>query len=251
MTDPNKTHITAILDRSGSMRPLAVETIGGFNRFLADQKAAPGTGTLTMVLFDDKYETPHKDVNLQSVPDLTDKVYYARGMTALYDAIGKAVIETGATLAAMSEDQRPGSVIVLIITDGQENASHDFANEEGRLKVQEMDKHQTDVYGWNFIFMGANIDAKAVGGSLGVDTSRSFNYTPDSVGTQAVYNVASSGTKGLRHRASVGESMKSFGLVDDPNAVLGGPVLHSTAVQGTPDPVTPRGRKTGTASTPK
>ena len=221
MSNKNKTHITAILDRSGSMRGLTTETIGGFNRFINEQKDAQGSGTFTMVLFDDKYEVPFNGIDLDVVPVLTTDLYSARGMTSLYDAIGKSVRDTENFLSTIPEDQRPGSVIFLIVTDGQENSSKEFAGEAGRLRVQEMVKNQTEKFDWNFIFMAANIDAKVVGDSLGVDSNRSFNYSPDSAGTEAVYSVASSGTLGIRNMASAERRMRDYNLVADPNAVLG------------------------------
>lgn len=234
MTDPNRTHITAVLDRSGSMDSLTSNTIGGFNRFLADQKAAPGDATLTLVLFDGAYELPYNTRNIRDIPDLTDKVYYARGMTALYDALGKAIIDTGKTLSETPEDQRPGTVIILVMTDGQENSSIEFRGEVGRLRVQQMVKTQTETYNWNFIFMGANIDSKAVGASLGVSAERSLTYIANSAGTEAAYETMSSGTKGLREHTRTKGAYGTTKFVEDPDAIIGGPVLNNTKISGTP-----------------
>jgi von Willebrand factor type A domain len=236
MANTNRTHITAVLDRSGSMRNLEADTIGGFNKFLEDQKATEGEATLTLVLFDDNYEVPFLSKNLKDIPELTNKVYFARGMTALYDALGKAIIETGKTLAAIPEDMRPGTVIVLVMTDGEENSSKEFAGEPGRQRLAAMVKTQTEVYKWAFIFMGANIDAKAVGASIGVESSRSLNYTADKVGTRAVYEVMSSGTKGLRDHARTRGTKGSTNFVDDADAVIGAqpPASKSTKLSGTP-----------------
>lgn len=233
MVDINRTHITAVLDRSGSMRTLAADTIGGFNKFLEDQKAAPGDATLTLALFDSEYEVPYDAKDIKDIPELTNKVYFARGMTALYDALGKAILDTGAALAAIPEDQRPGTVIVLVMTDGEENSSVEFAGEAGRQRVQAMVKEQTDTYKWSFIFMGANIDAKAVGASLGVAAARSLNYTADTAGTRAAYEVMSSGTKGLREHARSGGMKGTTSFVDDPDAVIGGPTPHKSKPSGT------------------
>lgn len=238
MVDINRTHITAVLDRSGSMRKLEADTLGGFNKFLSDQKATEGEATLTLVLFDDQYEVPYLARNIKDIPDLDSKVYFARGMTALYDAMGKAIIETGRTLAAIPEDMRPGTVIFLVMTDGEENSSKEFSGEPGRLRLQEMVKLQTDVYKWAFIFMGANIDAKAVGASIGVASARSLNYTGDTIGTRAAYEVMSSGTKGLRDHTRTRGLVGSESFVDDPDAVIGAqvPAPVATKVSGTPSP---------------
>lgn len=239
MTDINRTHITAVLDRSGSMRALESDTIGGFNKFLEDQKATEGEATLTLVLFDDHYDVPHLSKNIKEIPELTNKLYFARGMTALYDALGKAIIDTGIALAALPEDQRPGTVIVLVMTDGEENSSKEFGGEEGRQRVQAMVKTQTEVYKWSFVFMGANIDAKAVGASLGVAAAQALNYTSDSHGTRSAYEAMSSGTKGLRDHTRTKGALGRTKFVDDPDAVIGGPVLNNTKISGTPPTNTP------------
>lgn len=240
MVDINRTHITAVLDRSGSMRNLEADTIGGFNKFLDDQKAAEGEATLTLVLFDEQYEVPYSSKNLKDIPGLDNKLYFARGMTALYDALGKAIIETGKTLAAIPEDMRPGTVIVLVMTDGEENSSKEFAGEPGRERLAAMVKAQTDIYKWSFIFMGANIDAKAVGASIGVASARSLNYTGDSVGTRSAYEAMSSGTKSLRDHTRTRGLVGSENFVEDPDAVIGAQIPAtksrgtSTKVSGTP-----------------
>lgn len=234
MVDTNRTHITAILDRSGSMGDLVTETIGGFNKFLDDQKALPGDATMTLVLFDNEYEVPYNARDLKEVPPLTEAVYYARGMTALYDAIGKSIIDTGAALAKLPEEQRPGTVIVLIITDGAENSSKEFRGELGRQRVQAMVQEQTKKYSWQFIFMGANIDAKAVGASIGVAVNSSLNYKGDAQGTRAVYDVMSSGTSRRRNFDRTKGVLGSESFVDDPDAVIGATPGTPTKVQGTP-----------------
>ena len=234
MTDPNRTHITAVLDRSGSMANLVVETIGGFNKFIEDQKATPGEATLTLALFDNHYEVPYKARDLKDIPPLDQKVYFSRGMTALYDALGKAIIDTGMDLAAMPEEQRPGTVIVLVMTDGQENSSKEFAGEEGRQRVQAMVQEQTTKYSWTFVFMGANIDAKAVGASMGVSASTSLNYSGDEAGTRAAYAAMSEGTRRRRDYTRSAGAEGSMDFVDDPDAVIGGPVLNNTKISGTP-----------------
>jgi uncharacterized protein YegL len=221
MTDPNRTHITAVLDRSGSMAHLTSDTIGGFNGFLKDQRALPGSASLTLILFNTEYTVVHDAMDLKNVPDITKRVYSANGGTALYDALAKAIQTTGAALSKLSEDQRPGAVIVLVMTDGQENSSQEFPREAGRQAVQAMVKHQTEAYSWNFVFMGANIDAKAVGESLGVHLSCSVDYVASAQGTSEAYKLMSQGTQCLRERSARGEKGGEF--FKDPNALVGAP----------------------------
>lgn len=186
------------------------------------------------MLFDNEYEVVYDAVDIKKVPDLTKEVYFARGMTALYDAMGKAIISTGKALAAMSEENRPGAVIFLVITDGAENSSKEFQGEPGRQKVRSMVEHQTKTYNWTVVFMGANIDAKAVGASLGVSAATSLGYMGDSVGTRSAYEAMSKGTTRRRDftRSAGLEGTSSF--VDDPDAIIGASSKSSTKVQGTP-----------------
>lgn len=221
MTDPNRVHITAVIDRSGSMEGLTNETVTGFNKFLKDQKAHPGSATLTLVLFNTDYTVVHDAVDIQKVPDLTADVYNANGYTALYDAMAEAIKRTGTALEAKSEAERPGAVIVLVMTDGQENSSKEYGGRRGLESVQRMVKHQTDKYSWNFVFMGANIDSKTVGTNLGVRADYSVDYLSNSKGTSDAYEVLSVGTRALRDHSSKGGDMKSVKFFDDPDAVIG------------------------------
>ncbi len=150
MVDKNLTEIVAILDRSGSMQNLRTDTIGGFNSFIAEQKKAEGKAVLTLVQFDDLYQIDYEGKDINDVADLDETTYVPRGSTALLDAVGRTINAVGSRLAKLPEDQRPGQVIFLVITDGQENTSREFQAE----KVKEMVKHQTDTYQWSFIFMG-------------------------------------------------------------------------------------------------
>ena len=159
MTKENFTSLNVILDRSGSMRKIAAETIEGFNCFLAQQQKLEGEATLTLAIFDDKYELIHDCVPLKDVQPLTSEIYYARGYTSLLDAVGKTINTTGVKLAAMAEEDRPSKVLFLIMTDGQENSSVEFVGD----KIKEMINHQRDKYAWNFIFIGANQDVIMAG----------------------------------------------------------------------------------------
>lgn len=178
------TEVVFILDRSGSMSSLTNDTIGGFNSFVEQQKKEAGECFLTTILFDDQYDVLHDHIDIQEVKPLTDREYFARGMTALLDATGKAISTVGNRLAVTNEDERPENVIVVITTDGQENSSKEFTAE----KIKEMVSHQEEKYKWSFLFLGANIDAFATGGAYGFDASRTAQYTADAIGTQTLYS---------------------------------------------------------------
>jgi hypothetical protein len=159
------THISLVLDRSGSMQTMRDDAIGGFNAFLADQQAFPGEATFTFAQFNDSYELIYPFANLQEVEPLTRETFVPSGTTALLDAIGKCMNETGKHLAAMPESARPEKVIFTILTDGQENSSREFSL--GQIKG--MITHQQEVYNWVFIFLAANQDAFSSATRLGVN----------------------------------------------------------------------------------
>lgn len=187
MTRANFTSVNVIIDRSGSMGSLTNDTIGGFNTFVAEQKNIPGDVSFTLCLFNDHYHLVHDSVQLASVPDLNVKTYRASGGTALLDALGTTINNVGAKLAAMPEEERPSKVIFLIITDGEENASHEYKLEQ----IKSMVTHQSDKYNWEFVFMGANIDAISAGTSLGISAANSVNYSASSIGTKSLYSNVS------------------------------------------------------------
>jgi hypothetical protein len=174
------------------MSGLENDTIGGFNGFVKNQ-AALGQTNLTTVLFDDKYEILHNGIDAGDVV-LTGEEYFTRGNTALLDAIGKTINDVGKRLSATPEDQRPGKVIFVITTDGLENASRKFSYDE----VKRMITHQTENYKWEFIFMGANIDAVAEGGKLGICAERSYGWTSTGAGIATMYQELSAYSSGLR-----------------------------------------------------
>jgi hypothetical protein len=175
MTDPNLTHLYFLLDRSGSMQSIRDDTIGGFNAFIADQRQHPGDCRVTLAQFDDHYEVVYTDRPLADVPGLN---LQPRGTTALLDAIGRLVTDAGATLAALPEDKRPGTIIVGIMTDGYENASREWTHAGVKALIQQ----QTNTYHWEFLYMGADQDAIEVGTSLGVQANRSVTYSRDASG---------------------------------------------------------------------
>lgn len=183
----NYTAIGVIIDRSGSMAHLEEDTIGGFNTFLKTQKELPGEADMTLVLFDDKYEVIHDCKPLAEVPDLDSKTYFARGRTALLDAIGRTIKTMGARFAAMDEADRPCKVILTIITDGYENASREYTRDQVLALLKE---HQ-EKYSWEVLYFGANQDAIAVGRDIGVSASNSVNWRSDSHGTQDAYTMKS------------------------------------------------------------
>lgn len=201
----NFTSLNVIIDESSSMYQLASDTISGFNKFLEDQKIVPGEVIFTLCKFNTTYSLVHDCVKIASVPSLDNKTYSPKGYTALLDAVGNTIDEVGKKLAAMPEEERPAKVLFLIMTDGEENSSKKYTRE----KVRQMIIHQREVYNWEFVFMGANIDAVAEGESLGVIRSNSLNYQPSSAGTKALYGNISEST--TRYRSSASQVQNFFG----------------------------------------
>ena len=155
------TDITMVVDRSGSMESIKSDAEGGINSFIHQQKQEPGEALLTLVQFDTEYEFVHSGVPVKQIPAFT---LVPRGSTALLDAVGRAINETGARLAAMAESQRPALVVFVIVTDGAENSSREFTRDQIRTMVE----HQQSAYKWQFTFLAANQDAFAAGGSMGI-----------------------------------------------------------------------------------
>ena len=186
----NLTELVYILDKSGSMYHLTADTIGGYNSMIAEQKKQPGDANVTTVLFDSKHMTIVENENIQNVKDMTSSDYVPGGGTAMLDAIGDTIISIGRKLAAMSEEERPGKVIVTIVTDGAENSSMDYSYRDIKKMIQE----QRNKYSWIFIFIGANIDAGEIGGCMGIDPMLVKGYTANQVGTQSLYKSVSSAT---------------------------------------------------------
>lgn len=178
----NLTEIVFLLDRSGSMGGLESDTIGGFNAFIEKQSQLEGETIVTAVLFDDRYEILWNGVKATETK-LTDKEYYVRGCTALLDAVGKTILDVGYRLSKTSEDERPGKVIFVITTDGLENASREFTYE----KVKELIKHQQEKYAWEFIFLGANIDATKEADSIGISMDNAYNFESSKAGVEKMY----------------------------------------------------------------
>ena len=181
----NLTEIVFILDRSGSMAGLEGDTIGGFNAMVEKQKKEPGEAVLSTVLFNNDSEVIYDRVDLRKVEPLTDRQYFVGGSTALLDAIGGAVHHIGNVHKYAREEDRPGKTIFVITTDGMENASRRYGYDE----VQRMVKHEQEKYGWEFLFLGANMDAISAARSFGIREDRAVRYTCDSEGTDLNFRV--------------------------------------------------------------
>lgn len=191
----NVTEIIFLLDRSGSMAGLESDTIGGFNAFIEKQRKIEGTTKVTAVLFDDRYELLWNGIDAESAK-LTDKEYFVRGRTALLDAAGKTILDVGYRISAMKEKEKPGKVIFVITTDGYENASCEFSYN----KVRELIIHQQEKYNWEFIFLGANIDAAKEADSIGIDNNDAYNYMADKDGVEKMYNFVCEKVSEIRNR---------------------------------------------------
>ena len=190
----NLTELVFILDRSGSMCYLVDDTIGGFNSMIEEQKKEDGEAYVTTVLFDGQYELLHDHVNITDVEPITRKEYYARGNTALLDAVGTTINSIGTRLYETPEDERPEKVIFVITTDGHENASMEFS----KSQIKEMIEHQQDVYSWVFMFLGANMDAVSEAASYGIKSAYSKTYTASAQGTSSVYASSSKAISDIR-----------------------------------------------------
>lgn len=188
------TELVFILDRSGSMSGLEADTIGGFNSLIAKQKKEEGTALISTVLFDDHAEVLYDRISLDRIEPMNDRQYYVRGCTALLDALGGAIHHIGNVHKYAREEDRPEKTIFIITTDGMENSSHRYTYD----KVKKMVERQRDKYGWEFLFLGANIDAIEVAGRFGVQANRAVNYECDSEGTQLNYEVLSKAVSRVR-----------------------------------------------------
>ena len=205
MTRADLTHLYFLLDRSGSMQSIKTDTEGGFNAFVAEQRAAAGECRVTLAQFDNDYETVYTDKPIKDVPPL---VLVPRGSTALLDAIGRLVTDAGSALAALPEAERPGTVVVAIMTDGQENASHEW----DRPAVKALVQQQSSDYGWQFLYMGADQDAIEVGTSMGVGAEHSLTYARGKV--DRMMAVTSANVAEYRTRRSAGTTTPMAGFTD-------------------------------------
>lgn len=190
----NLTEIVFILDRSGSMAGLEDDTIGGFNAMIEKQKQEPGEALVSTLLFDNESEVIHDRVNIQEIEPMTRKEYYVRGCTALLDAVGSAIHHIGNVHKYAREEDRPEKMLFVITTDGMENASRKYTYD--RLKM--MIERQKEKYGWEFLFLGANIDAAREAARFGISADRTANYHADSEGTAVIYEAVSEAVCNVR-----------------------------------------------------
>lgn len=187
----DKTAIVMILDVSGSMGSLQQSTISNFNEFLQTQKNLPGEASMTVVLFNDKYNVLYMDQDINLVDPLNESTYCPDGMTALHYAMIKTIDDVGKRLAGLSEEERPNKVLVVTITDGMENWSGRYGEQYTRQGVFDRVLHQRKTYNWEFQFLGANIDSFEVGTSFGIKTENIANYSANPTKLKDTYNMIS------------------------------------------------------------
>ena len=205
MTNPDVTLIAALLDRSGSMESIADDIRGGFDAFIAGERQQAGATLVTLAQFDDAYEVVFENRVIDAVPPLT---LQPRGMTTLLDAIGRFVTEVGSGLAALPEHDRPAEVTVVVMTDGHENASVEWTKDA----VQQLVSQQQTVYGWDFVFLGANMDAIDVGTSLGFSAGKSLTWDASEDGVDGAF--AAMATYNARKRSRGDEPAASVAFDD-------------------------------------
>ncbi len=181
------TELVFILDKSGSMSGLESDTIGGFNAMLQKQKALPGECRITTVLFDHRYELLHDRIDIRAVSPMTEKEYQVGGSTALLDAIGQTIQKLVSVQRNTAEEYRAENVMFVIITDGAENASREYSAQ----KLKDMIQEEREKYGWEFVFLGANIDAVETAGQFGISADRVADYVPDGEGTELNFQMMS------------------------------------------------------------
>ena len=200
----NLTELVFILDRSGSMSGLEDDTIGGFNAMIEKQKREPGEAYVSTVLFDNVSEVIHDRIDIQRIELLTRNQYYVRGSTALLDAVGSAIHHIGNIHKYAREEDRPEKTLFVITTDGMENASRKYSYE----KVRAMIERQKEKYGWEFIFLGANIDAAKEAARFGITEDRAANYHADHKGTAVIYEAVCDAVCSVRASKPMSASWK-------------------------------------------
>lgn len=201
----NLTELVFILDRSGSMGGLESDTIGGFNAMLKEQQIADGEAIITTVLFDDHIEILHDRLNIKGVAPITEKEYYVRGTTALLDAVGISIKKIINVQRHTHDNVKAGKVLFVITTDGYENASREYTYD----KIRSMIEHQKSKYGWEFIFLGANIDAVAEAERFGIGRDRAAQFHNDKQGVELNYRTVSRATMSFRGRQSIPDDWKN------------------------------------------
>lgn len=195
-----KTHITFVLDSSGSMSEIEDDTKGGFNTFLHEQRDQPGTASVTLYDFNTNVELVYRDYPIEDAPELDNQNYTPSGRTALHDAIYRAVTETADHLSEIDPTEQPDNIIVVVLTDGKENAS-----ETHQERVREQVEYRRKEHDWEFLFIGANQDAALTASSMGMDADRSLNMAHNSEGAQAAYESTSERISQARREGSTGD----------------------------------------------
>ena len=198
------TELVFILDRSGSMAGLEKDTVGGFNSLIERQRLEPGEALVSTVLFDNREQVVHDRVPLDRVAPLTEETYFVRGSTALLDALGGAIHHIGLVHKYARPEDVPARTLFVITTDGMENASHRYTADQ----VREMIHRQKERYGWEFLFLGANIDAVETAARYGIGADRAVNYHADEAGTQLNYRVVSRAVAALRREKALDSRWK-------------------------------------------
>lgn len=198
----NITELVFILDRSGSMSGLESDTIGGFNAMIEKQKKEDGEAYVSTVLFDNESSVLHDRLPLDKVPKMTARDYSVRGCTALVDAIGSAIHHIGNIHKYARPEDVPAHTMFVITTDGQENASYKYSSDT----VKKMIERQKEKYGWEFLFIGANIDAVETAASFGIARNRAVNYHADSEGTQVLYETISAPISAMRKNQAISDT---------------------------------------------
>ncbi len=198
----NLTELIFILDKSGSMSGLESDTIGGFNSMLKKQKVVDGDCRITTVLFDNNYELLHDRIDIRAVSEMTDKEYQVGGSTALLDALGRTIGKISAVQKNTAAEYRANKVMFVIITDGEENASREYSAEKVKAQIEQ----QKEKYGWEFVFLGANIDAVQTAGHFGIAPERAMNYVPDAEGTSLNFEAMSASVASFRCKGIVDEA---------------------------------------------
>ena len=193
-----RTELVFILDRSGSMTGLESDTIGGFNAMLSKQKEAPGEAVVTTALFDDRYELLHDRIALAGISPITADDYNTRGSTALLDAVGRTIGKIGNAQQRTSGELKADKVLFVITTDGLENASREFSYPKIKALIEAKKEE-----GWEFLFMGANIDAAQVAADIGIDRSRAVDYVADSRGTKLTYETMNEAVLTMRRSGTI------------------------------------------------
>ncbi|MFJ8234697.1 hypothetical protein ACIQ34_02995 [Ureibacillus sp. NPDC094379] len=199
----NLTELVFILDRSGSMSGLEADTIGGYNSMLAKQKAAEGEAIVTTVLFNHEVELLHDRINVKGIAPITNNDYEVAGTTALLDAIGFAINKIKKTQKVTMKEERAGKVLFVITTDGMENSSHEF----NYKKIKQLIEQQKEL-GWEFIFLGANIDAISTAAQMGIESDYAVEYHADQIGTEVNFSAVTETVLNYRKEGKINTQWK-------------------------------------------